>query len=143
MICARKTAVFGPDISSEMQRKLRMGPYSGAFPHKTAAVRAGLGWIGRSALFVSPQFGPRVRLCTVLTDCPLPGAKTESSVSRCKTCNRCVKACPARAISGVEYRPGMSRAELFDPEACSRHMMSVSDTCSALLSPTYRRRSFT
>lgn len=49
-----------------------MGPYSGVFPHKTAAVLAGLGWIGKSALFVSPQFGPRVRLATVLTDYPLP-----------------------------------------------------------------------
>ena len=35
-----------------------MGEYAGIFPHKTAAVRAGLGWIGKSALFVSPIFGP-------------------------------------------------------------------------------------
>lgn len=99
-----------------------MGPYSGAFQHKTAAVRAGLGWIGKSALFVSPQFGPRVRLCTVLTDCPLPGAQSAVPVSRCGGCSRCVDSCPACAITGKEYSPGMARCEIFDPEACSRHM---------------------
>lgn len=99
-----------------------MGPYSGAFQHKTAAVRAGLGWIGKSALFVSPQFGPRVRLCTVLTDCPLPDARAEEPVSRCGDCIRCVDSCPAHAITGREYCAGMKRSEIFDPEACSRHM---------------------
>ena len=99
-----------------------MGPYSGAFQHKTAAVRAGLGWIGKSALFVSPQFGPRVRLCTVLTNYPLPGAKAEEPQSRCGSCMRCVNACPAHAMTGREYCAGMARSEVFDPEACSRHM---------------------
>ena len=28
------------------------------FPHKTAATQAGLGWIGKTALFVSPNSGP-------------------------------------------------------------------------------------
>ncbi|MBR5721301.1 MAG: epoxyqueuosine reductase, partial [Clostridia bacterium] len=34
--------------------------YSGVFPHKTAAVKAGLGYIGKSALFISNDYGPRV-----------------------------------------------------------------------------------
>ena len=42
--------------------------YYGAFPHKTAATLAGLGWIGKSALFIHHQYGPRVRLGTILTD---------------------------------------------------------------------------
>ena len=42
------------------------------FPHKTAATQAGLGWIGKTALFVSPEFGPAVRLATVFTDLELP-----------------------------------------------------------------------
>lgn len=45
-------------------------PYTGLFQHKTAAVPAGLGWIGKSALFVSPVYGPRVRLGTVLANMP-------------------------------------------------------------------------
>ena len=45
------------------------------FPHKTAATSAGLGWIGKTALFVSPQFGPAVRLSTVFTDLELPAGE--------------------------------------------------------------------
>ena len=38
------------------------------FPHKLAAVRAGLGWIGKSSLLITRKYGPRVRLSTVLID---------------------------------------------------------------------------
>ncbi len=31
---------------------------AGVFPHKTAATQAGLGWIGKTALFVSPRLRP-------------------------------------------------------------------------------------
>jgi len=36
-----------------------------------AATRAGLGWIGKTGLFVSPEGGPKVRLATVFTDLDL------------------------------------------------------------------------
>jgi len=41
------------------------------FQHKTAATLAGLGWIGKCALLVTPDFGPAVRWASVLTDAPL------------------------------------------------------------------------
>jgi epoxyqueuosine reductase len=65
-----------------------MGEFSGIFPHKTAAVLAGLGWIGKSALFVSPQYGPRVRLATILTDCPLPKPSPGNPTGRGKAFGR-------------------------------------------------------
>lgn len=99
-----------------------MGHYAGAFQHKTAAVRAGLGWIGKSALFVSPEFGPRVRLATILTDAPVPNPGQAAGESRCADCRRCTEACPAGAIKGVNYVPGTTRESIFDPAACSRHM---------------------
>ena len=40
----------------------------GIFSHKKAAVRAGVGFIGKSCLFISHKYGPRVRLGTVFTD---------------------------------------------------------------------------
>lgn len=99
-----------------------MGHYSGAFQHKTAAVRAGLGWIGKSALFVSPEFGPRVRLATVLTDAPLPNPQKAVGESRCADCLRCTQACPAGAIKGENYVAGAPRESIFDPAACSQYM---------------------
>jgi hypothetical protein len=48
---------------------------AGVFAHKTAATRAGLGWIGKTGLFVSPEAGPKLRLTTVFTDLALPSAR--------------------------------------------------------------------
>jgi epoxyqueuosine reductase len=68
-------------------------------PHKTIATRAGLGWIGKNALLVTTQYGPRVRLASVLTQAPLMAAAPVVT-GRCGRCERCVKACPAQALTG-------------------------------------------
>lgn len=91
----------------------------GEFPHKTGAVLAGLGWIGRSSLLISKAFGPRVRLGTVLTNAPLGSSSGVPSLkSRCGSCARCVEACPAQAITGAPWRPGMPRKELINAKTC-------------------------
>ena len=91
------------------------------FPHKTAATSAGLGWIGKTALFVSPRFGPAVRLATVFTDLDLPAGEPVVE-SGCGACRACVDACPAGCGRDALWRPGMAREELFDAGACRRHM---------------------
>lgn len=99
------------------------GSSEGAFAHKTAATCAGLGWIGKTALFVSAEFGPAVRLATVFTDLDLsPGDAV--TASRCATCAVCVDACPAGAGRDVDWTAGMARSELFDHEACRRQLDS-------------------
>ncbi|TKJ28639.1 MAG: hypothetical protein CEE40_11230 [Chloroflexi bacterium B3_Chlor] len=95
-----------------------------AFQHKTAATRAGLGWIGKSALLVTPEYGPRVRLATVFTDMPLE-AGTPVTAGRCGDCRACVRACPAGAIKGQEWRVGLPRAELVDVVACRAKMKQL------------------
>ena len=47
-------------------------PYCSIFPHKTAAVLAGMGRIGKNGLFIHENYGARVRLATILTDMELP-----------------------------------------------------------------------
>jgi epoxyqueuosine reductase QueG len=93
----------------------------GPFPHKTAATAAGLGWIGKTALFVSPDFGPAVRLATVFTDLDLPAGEPVME-GRCDDCTDCVDACPAGCGRDVAWRAGMRRDELFDAPACRHHM---------------------
>jgi epoxyqueuosine reductase QueG len=72
-----------------------LGPIS----HKAVARMAGIGWQGKSLLIVSPQFGPRIRLATLLTDLPL-SADTPLK-NRCGICTECATACPASAIKNV------------------------------------------
>lgn len=94
---------------------------AGLFSHKTAAVRAGLGYIGKSALFISDEFGPRVRLGTVFTDAPVDAVCLPQK-SQCGDCDACSKACDAMAIKNVNYCEGMTREDIFDAKACSDYM---------------------
>ena len=71
----------------------------GSISHKAVARLAGIGWQGKSLLIVSPQYGPRIRLSTILTDMPLSSDKPVRN--RCGTCNECTKACPASAIKNI------------------------------------------
>ena len=98
-------------------KRTHMGRYS----HKKAAVLAGLGTIGKSALFLHRTLGPRVRLGTLFTDCPL--TQTFSiAASLCADCTRCVEACPAGAIRGLQWHPELEREHLIDAEACNSYM---------------------
>lgn len=99
----------------------REDAYSGIFPHKTAAVKAGLGWIGRNGLFISRDYGPRVRLGTLLTDMQLPDGE-EMMDSMCGGCRKCVESCPAMALTGNCWEEGCDRGRVVDAKACSDYM---------------------
>jgi len=86
-------------------------------PVKTAATRAGLGWIGKMALLVTEEHGPAVRLATVLTDAELPAGEPINT-SRCGECRACVEVCPSQASTDTLWEAGMAREELFDAFAC-------------------------
>ncbi|OQX19143.1 MAG: 4Fe-4S ferredoxin [Desulfobulbaceae bacterium A2] len=91
----------------------------GDFPHKTAATRAGLGWVGRHCQLITRQFGSWVRLGTVFTDLELScGPAVEKSL--CGRCRRCVDACPAQALQGNAWYPGRPREEILNVQVCDR-----------------------
>jgi epoxyqueuosine reductase QueG len=88
-------------------------------PHKTVATRAGLGWIGNSALLITRNFGAAVRLASVLTDAPFVCDEPVEE-SRCGTCHACLDACPATAFTGEAWRPGIARERIVDVAACQK-----------------------
>lgn len=65
------------------------------------AVDAGLGQFGRNGLLITPQFGPRQRICKVITDLPVaPDKPVDFGVTQfCEICRKCARSCPAQAIS--------------------------------------------
>jgi epoxyqueuosine reductase len=66
--------------------------------HREIAGLAGLGWMGRNNLLVTPEFGSQVRLVTILTDMELPAGNGRHEGGDCGTCRACVKMCPVGAI---------------------------------------------
>lgn len=85
----------------------------GHISHKLLAKEAGLGFIGKSGLLIHPQFGAQVRYASVLTDLEFsPDEKLEGS---CGDCQRCIKACPARAITenGVDLTLCLAKLKEF------------------------------
>jgi len=90
---------------------------SADFPHKLAATRAGLGWIGKCDLLVTRRFGSAIRFNTVLTDAPI-GPDAPMDRSYCGDCVECKEACPVSAPTGKLWSPGDAREEIYDVRAC-------------------------
>ena len=81
---------------------------------------------GKNALFITPEFGSKVRLVTVLTDMPLKAEKPIQE-PKCGSCEICKNACPAQAITGKLYEYGAPRSTIFDARRCSEHMKTYKD----------------
>ncbi len=98
----------------------------GVFSHKLAAHLAGLGWIGKSCLLVTPKAGPRVRWTTVLTDAPL-AVTGEPLEERCGDCVQCVEICPVRAFTGRAFRDDEPREARYDAAKCDRYFAKMKE----------------
>ena len=75
---------------------------------RAAAIRAGLGWQGKSTMVLIPGHGPWTLLGSVATDARL---QTTDPMSRtCGTCVACIPACPTGAITseGLDARRCLS-----------------------------------
>ncbi|MDP2662841.1 MAG: hypothetical protein Q8R28_19165 [Dehalococcoidia bacterium] len=69
------------------------------FSHRHAAVRAGLGEFGLNNLVVTPQFGPRCRFISVITEAELPPTPLlRQKVCLGESCSLCLQACPSGAL---------------------------------------------
>lgn len=68
-----------------------------ALVDRAAAVRAGIGWYGKSSNVLLPGEGSWFLLGSVLTDADLPVAE-QPLEDGCGTCQRCLDGCPTQAI---------------------------------------------
>ena len=66
---------------------------------KQLAAEAGLGWMERQSLLVTPQFGTCVLLGELILTDEANAYDTPFGEERCGTCRRCVEACPTGAIA--------------------------------------------
>jgi len=87
-------------------------------PHKKVAMLAGLGWIGKSNLLVTPEYGSAITMCTVLTNAPLPADNRPLILSKCGECTVCKDICPPGVIHGTTWHPGTPRDCIVDVYRC-------------------------
>lgn len=77
-------------------------PLGGEVNYPLLAQKAGLGWIGKHGVLISPGLGPSQRIAAVYTsieNLPVGDTDSHSWISAfCETCNKCVRVCPASAI---------------------------------------------
>ena len=64
------------------------------------AVRAGLGYIGRNGLVISPEYGTRFNIGLLLTNITMDAHKAPTITDSCpNNCNKCIASCPSGALS--------------------------------------------
>ena len=91
---------------------------SSALPHKKIAVMAGLGWIGKSNLLITPNYGSALSMCSVLTNAPVPTDNKPVINPQCGECSLCRDICPTGAIHGIVWEPGIPRDLIVDVNCC-------------------------
>lgn len=70
----------------------------GDLSHKHAAWAAGLGTLGKNSLLITPEFGNRVHLVSIVTSLDLdPDSLVKRELCR-PACTLCLVACPVKAI---------------------------------------------
>lgn len=86
---------------------------------KVLAYFAGLGWIGRSSLLITPQFGPRVRLGTIFTTNNLEVSGFPHN-GNCGDCLECSQICPAGAVNESRYDVNKCKQIILDTQGAYR-----------------------
>jgi Uncharacterized Fe-S protein len=106
---------YVPPVTQTSEKTL-IAPFS----FKYAAVRAGIGWIGKNDVLITKEYGPRVSLSAVFIDYSFPKG-TPVTLSKCSyDCFLCIKSCPYNCITGKQWNIEMQRNELIDYQLCNQ-----------------------
>lgn len=108
-----------PYFHWEEERQYGMGILS----HRHAAVKAGLGVLGKNGLLLTPQYGNRVTLVTVLTDLMLAPDPAQEKQLCPPACRKCLDACPSKALQGNA---------IVEQKLCRSHVSTTSERGHAL-----------
>jgi epoxyqueuosine reductase len=87
-------------------------PLGGLVVYPPLAVDAGLGWFGRHGLLITPQFGAAQRISAIfvnIDNLPITKVNKHSWIGEfCKSCGKCIRACPSKAIyeKPIEHKSG-------------------------------------
>ncbi len=108
------------------------------------AVDAGLAQPSRLGPAITPEFGPRVRFCTVITDMPLEAVRKHrdfGAIEFCEECEKCADACPSNSLpKGPRTTEGISGTNnpgvlkwYGNYESCRLYWASIGTNCGICL----------
>lgn len=105
---------YVPPVAQTSEEEL-IAPFS----FKYAAINAGVGWIGKNGILITKEYGPRVRLSAILLNYDLPVGRPVTESMCDDKCFLCVKACPYKALKGIQWDINKLREELIDYQLCN------------------------
>ena len=97
-----------------------------SFSHKMGARLAGLGWIGKNCLLITPDSGPRVRWASILTDAPIEPTG-QVMEEQCGDCSACVNVCPVKAFTGKPFKEEEPRESRYDANKCQKYLNKMQE----------------
>ena len=90
-----------------------------AFSHVVAGYYAGIGTMGDSHNLLSKEFGPRMRIVSIITDAPIEeDGMLEEEL--CIHCKKCLKNCPVQC-----FTQGEGKIYEMDKVACTKHHVDI------------------
>lgn len=92
---------------------------TGLLPHKTVALRAGLGFIGKNNLLITSEYGCAVMMGKVLTTAPFVTMKKTVQQPQCGECSVCIDACPTNALLDKQWSITTTREEIMTRKLCT------------------------
>jgi epoxyqueuosine reductase len=97
----RKLRKIRKRVLAEVDSDARISPFidDKPIPERAWARAAGLGFIGKSTLFIHRRFGTWTFLGGLVTDLELTPPLLPVDTHHCGTCTRCIDACPTGAIT--------------------------------------------
>lgn len=115
------------------------------------AAGCGLGEIGYSKVFLTKEFGPRVRLGLIFTDCELEPDPILDTGDICLHCGACVRACPGNAIPPVKEENKRLHVDFGEKEVwygdvrmgrCTLSHHGMNNECSPFLKKEFPNMAF-
>jgi ferredoxin len=97
-------------------------PLGGLALFPPLAQKAGIGWIGKHGILITPEFGPRIRLAAIYTsiqNLPYDNTNPHSWISEyCENCRLCIEKCPAKAILDDPIKQDSGRMTYISKQPC-------------------------
>jgi epoxyqueuosine reductase len=96
-VTQRRLAELADFLRDNGARLSRVYADAGPVPERELAQRAGLGWIGKNTMLITPDAGSFFFIGSIFTDLELD-IDSPFDLDRCGSCTRCLEACPTQAF---------------------------------------------